>query len=732
MIRKVNILVIMAVLLPVLALAKPTIVKPTIKSTTSFAIIVDNATYQAIRPSIEAYRTAIEKDGLATYIVADNWTSPDLVKAQLMQLAKGKMPIEGAVFLGDIPVVMSRDAQHMASAFKGDQDQDWKEYSAGTDRFYDDFDLEWDFIKQDEDLPHFFYYSLSHRGPQKVSTDIYTARIRTTGDDKYAKYEKYLAKVVAAHAENNKLDDFFIFRGNAYNSETKEGWAGEQITLREQIPSLFTYGNTARFIDFETKYPIKPYLLEYLKRPTLDIALGHHHGSETRQYLNDNQNAAKVSEAIEMVKLFLRTRVRREKGDVAAAMQKWADEVGVPVSWVDTTAATRDADRVRQKSMDIYLEDIYANNPNPRFIMHDACYNGSFHRDDCVANAYLFCDGNTVAAHGNTLNSIQDKHPNAYLGLLASGLRIGQWARYAQNFLGAHLLGDPTYRFANTSTPEVDINEILAVEGTNNEFWLDIIKNNKYASTGSDWVAMAVRKLADNNYENFDQLALEVYKTSPYGSVRMECLKALYDKNASTRNEILILGLNDSYELVRRFCADYIGSCGDLELLPALVNTVINDRISVRVHYRAEDNLKIYPKELAEAELRKQFAQNPHVIDADARLAAILKDREWVDKRVEGTLASLKDKSVPHEERAHNISSLRNYNYHHIVPQIIEFIEDASQPTDLRVDAIEALGWFNASYQNPVIAEACKRIMKSDAPQELKNEAEKTYKRLQN
>ena len=233
MIKKVNLILLMAVVLPVLALAKPTIVKPTIKSTTSFAIIVDNATYQAIKPSVEAYRDAIEKDGLATYIVADNWSSPDNVKAVLMQLAKGKMPIEGAVFLGDIPVVMSRDAQHMASAFKGDQDQDWKEYSAGTDRFYDDFDLEWDFIKQDEDLPHFFYYSLSHRGPQKVSTDIYTGRIRTTGDDKYAKYEKYLAKVVAAHAENNKLDDFLIFRGNAYNSETKEGWAGEQITLRE-------------------------------------------------------------------------------------------------------------------------------------------------------------------------------------------------------------------------------------------------------------------------------------------------------------------------------------------------------------------------------------------------------------------------------------------------------------------------------------------------------------------
>lgn len=733
MIKKVNFILMMAVLLPVLALAKPTIEKPTIKGVSSFAIVVDNATLESIRPSVEAYRDAIEKDGLPTYIVSDNWGRPDDVKAVLMKLAAGKMPIEGAVFLGDIPVAMVRDAQHMASAFKGDQNKDWKEYSSPSDRFYDDFDLKWNFIKQDEDLPHYFYYSLRPDCPQSIKTEIYTGRIRATGADKYKKLEKYLAKVVAAHAENNKLDDFLLFRGNAYNSETKEGWAGEQITLREQIPSLFTYGSTARFLDFETKYPVKSYLLEYLRRPTLDVALGHHHGSVEKQYLNNNQNAATTSEAIEMVKLYLRTRVRREKGDKAAAMEKWAAEVGVPVSWVDTTKATLEADRKFQKEMDIYLEDIYANNLNPRFILHDACYNGSFHKDDCVANAYLFCDGNTVAAHGNTLNSIQDKHPNAYLGLLASGLRIGQWARYAQNFLGAHLVGDPTYKFANTSTPEIDINKVLVTEANNNEFWLDIVKNNKYAATGSDWIAMAVRKLADNNYENIEKLAMDVYKTSPFGSVRMECFKALIGMNASNRNEILILGLNDSYELVRRFCADYIGGCGDPELLPALVNSAINDRISVRVAYRATDNLGLYPKEDVIAEIKKQLAEDKHVIDPEARLEYIIDQGRlnWVERRVNAVLDTFTNSNVPHEERAQNISTLRNYTYHHIVPQIIAFVEDASQPTDLRVAAIEALGWFNASYQSPKIAEACKRVMKSDAPQEVKIEAEKTLNRLQ-
>ncbi|MBR5855647.1 MAG: HEAT repeat domain-containing protein, partial [Bacteroidales bacterium] len=549
MLRKVNIIIMMVLLMPLFMQAGQAIfyndngsadsylsyseelkdsyilVEPKIKGSTSFVIITDRTTYDKIRPSIEAYRDAVERDGLPTFIVAAEWNCPDEIKAELIRLANGKMPIEGAVFLGDIPVAMTRDAQHFASAFKGDQEPDWIEGSSPSDRFYDDFDLKWDYIKQEEKHPHMFYYTLRHDSPQVVSTDIYTGRIRATGEDKYKKLEKYLAKVVAAHAENNKLDDLVIFRGYGYNSESKDGWAGEQIALREQIPSLFSSGNTTRFIDFETKYPLKSYLLEYLKRPSLDIALGHHHGSVDIQHLNKSTNARSVSEAIEMIKLNLRAGTRRFKGNRAEIVEKIAAQYDVPVSWIDTTAATMQADVNFRKEFEIYLDDIYSNNPNPRFIMHDACYNGSFHKDDCVANAYIFSDGNTVAAHGNTLNSIQDKHPNAYMGLLASGLRIGQWARYAQNFLGAHLIGDPTYKFANTSTPDIDINRVLVEEADNNEFWLDIIRNNKYASTGSDWIAMAVRKLADNNYEKFEELAMEVYKTSPFGSVRMECFK---------------------------------------------------------------------------------------------------------------------------------------------------------------------------------------------------------------
>ena len=39
---------------------------------------------------------------------------------------------------------------------------------------------------------------------------------------------------------------------------------------------------------------------------------------------------------------------------------------------------------------------------NPKMIMFDACYNGSFHENDYIAGQYIFNDGQTLVAQGNT------------------------------------------------------------------------------------------------------------------------------------------------------------------------------------------------------------------------------------------------------------------------------------------------------------------------------------------
>ena len=96
--------------------------KPKMKHPTAFAILVDEVTYEKIPGAIEAYRDAIEKDGLSAYIVSGNWESPDQVRKEIVALSRRKPVLEGIVLVGDIPVAMIRNAQHLTTAFKMDEE----------------------------------------------------------------------------------------------------------------------------------------------------------------------------------------------------------------------------------------------------------------------------------------------------------------------------------------------------------------------------------------------------------------------------------------------------------------------------------------------------------------------------------------------------------------------------------------------------------------------------------
>ena len=92
-------------LLPLWSWAKPEMIRPKVKTSTAFAIVVDRQSYDKVRTAVEAYRDAIEKDGLATWILIDDWESPAEIRALLKEWYEDRrMPLEGTVFVGDIPV----------------------------------------------------------------------------------------------------------------------------------------------------------------------------------------------------------------------------------------------------------------------------------------------------------------------------------------------------------------------------------------------------------------------------------------------------------------------------------------------------------------------------------------------------------------------------------------------------------------------------------------------------
>ena len=160
---------------------------------------------------------------------------------------------------------MIRDAQHLTSAFKMNQTADWKVSSVPSDRFYDDFSLRFDFIKQDANKPLYHYYSLRSDSKSRLAPDIYSGRIKpveVVGTDKYRLLSDFLMKAVREKlAANNVLDHLSMARGHGYNSQDKQAWAGEQLALREQMPRLFRPGGTVKFLDYDDLYPLKPIIL---------------------------------------------------------------------------------------------------------------------------------------------------------------------------------------------------------------------------------------------------------------------------------------------------------------------------------------------------------------------------------------------------------------------------------------------------------------------------------------
>ena len=545
------------------------IIKPDLKSATSFAIIIDKASYAKTKSAVENYRRSIEDDGLGTYIAIDDWDSPEKIRHLLMEWhADRRQPLEGAVFVGDIPIPMIRDAQYLTSAFKMNQKRPWQASSVPSDRYYDDFSLQFRFIKRDADRSDLFYYSLSPESAHTIAPDIYTARIRPPkrqGTDRYqllADYLEKVAKIKAEEAHGNLLDNLTMARGHGYNSEDPNAWAGEQLALREQMPELFRPGATAKFMSFEMYYPVRKLYVNEICRDNLDVMLFHHHGAPDTQYFNGYPECSAIDPSIANVKRFLRSKIGRyaHKANRDSIVAVYAQRYDVPEKWCREAfdADLRVKDSIFNAEMDLHLEDLLHIHPNARFVWFDACYNGSFHEEDCIADAYIFNSGKTVATMGNTVNSLQDKWPDEFVGLLSSGMRLGQFNRHTA-YLETHLIGDPTYRFKCNSGVAFDINAALTLHDKDVKFWLKQLKNPI-----ADVQAMALRQLYLARYSKAADVMENAYFTSDNYVVRLEALKMLALHYPESSIRVLKAALNDNYEQCpsATYCQPEVASVG--------------------------------------------------------------------------------------------------------------------------------------------------------------------------
>ncbi len=694
----------------------------------SFAVVTDTRTLENCGPAIEAYRKSVCADGLDAFIAARSWANPDELRDSLILYHRTKA-LEGAVFIGDIPIAMVTGAQHLTSAFKMDENGRWpmRDCSVPSDRFYDDFDLKFTSLGRDSVETDFFYYSLAPDSPQHISCDIYTGRIKSSEKrgDKYGEISRYLLKAAAAKSEKNPLDHLMSYSGSGSFSNSLAAWKDETITLREQIPAAFTSSDGAKFHVFAMYPEMKDILLKEIGRDELDLAIFHEHGVPERQYVTDTPHADEMDGYYTDARYRIRQQIRSAVGRGKDAEEVKAGIVrkyGLTREWVDDwdDPALAVEDSLYDAATGIMLNDIAAAAPDVRLTIFDACYNGDFREDDCIASRYIFSGGKALAGIGNSVNVLQDKSSSDLLGMLSQGYRVGEWMKQV-NILESHILGDPTFRF---TAPEDAVRPDL--DNTSCRYWL------KYASDKypCDIRGLALHRLFALNYKDLSSLLLKTWESSDEYMLRLQCLHLLAHYADGNYEKVLKEGADDPYEFIRRKSAYYMGKVGTAEMADALADLYLRDYNSLRVAQNVGFVCAHFPDSLFLKDFGKKFAE-----------AGWIYDRERFRKKADGlfrqsfameaaTGKALDDRSD--RFRKFYISGMRNQPYPQYAGRLLEIVCDPSESVEMRVQCAEVLGWFVRAWNRKETISGIDAWLASgeEIPAEVRNELVKTRSRL--
>lgn len=716
-------------------------VVPVMVLANSFAIVIDRTTYSKAKDAVENYRKAVEHDGLKTYLIAAEWANPSQVRDSLKALYNRDKTLEGCVLVGDIPIAMIRNAQHMTTAFKmNEQTFPIRESSVPSDRFYDDLHLKFKYLSQDKEDSALYYYKLTEDSPQRLNPNFYSARIRYPegkDGDKYQAIADFLNKAAKAkYAQPNKLDQVVSYNGASYNMDCLMVYMDEEKAYRENFPLAFQNGTGFKHWNFRMNHAMRNYLLSELKRDGFDVFMFHEHGAPDQQLVNGNEACQETSSRLASVKreIYSHTKKRAKKGESLDSLQQmFSVKFGLAAGFWDDYANAEywKKDSIAHAESYISLPDLENIVSNPTFVMFDACYNGSFQDKDQIAGRYIFNPGSTLVVQGNTRNVLQDRWTIEMIGLLSHGIRVGQYNKLVATLEG-HLIGDPTVRFAPISANTVSTD--ILTKADNRKYWNRLTKS-KYP----DIQSLALRMLADCDFglsegnekakATTSAMLLSTFRTSPFNTVRMEALKMLSRYGGGDFTEAVRLGLNDPYERIARSSADYAGRIGDVSLLPDMVRVLFEDEDRIRIQYQLNTSLFLFPKEKVIDEVRRYLSASNRM-DKKAEMEKAVEsiaDNFAFRDRGDSVIMDAKAKT---DKRISAIRFLRNNPRTQSLDTYLTFLNDTSVPQNLRVLMAEALGWFDLSCRKADIRSFIRKMLVEGQPDELKEKLLQTLERL--
>ena len=514
--------------------------------------------------------------------------------------------------------------------------------------------------------------------------------------------------------------------GSGSFSNSLAAWKDETITLKEQMPAAFDNGSDGAKFLFYAMYPdVKSTLLGEIARNDLDLALFHEHGVPERQYVTETPRPSETDayyyDAKYRMRQRIRTAVSRGK-DAENVIEDIVKKYGITRDWVEdwNDPKTEAEDSLYDAATGIMLDDIAAAKPNVRMTIFDACYNGDFREDDCIASRYILSEGNALLGIGNSVNVLQDKSSSDLMGMLTEGYRVGEWMQQV-NILESHILGDPTFHFtASEDAFRPDLHN------TNCKYWLKFT-SPKYPC---DIRGLALHKLYALNYNDLSPLLLKTWKESDEYMLRLQCLHLLEHYNDGNYEKVLKDGADDPYEFIRRKSAFFMGKVGTPEMAAELADLYMRDYNSLRVAHNVGFVCAHFQDSLFLKEFEKKFAE-----------ADWIYDKELFHKKAENcfraafSIESSTGKIIGDKNNGYRkfyISGMRNQPYPQYAERLLAIVRDSGEVENARVQCAEVLGWFIRAWNRKDIVAGIDAYLKSgeEMPEALRNELVKTKNRL--
>lgn len=696
------------------------------------AVVVDEVTYGQIGETVDKYVAAISLPDRKGVLVVDKWQHPDSIRAELKKMYDNNC-LEGAVFVGNIPIPMVRDAQHFATAFKRSQKEDWFISSIPTDRFYDDFDLKFDYIKQDSTKANLHYYSLRADSPQEINSDIYSARIKAPIDgNEHKAIEAFLLKAVEAHKNPEKMNKVFHFGGHGYNSESLQARIDEAVSFNEQFPFLSDHNGELLYLDFSRDYYVKNRLMSILKDQDIDFAILHHHGAPDTELLSGIPMSKTLNDWIDLSRNYLRSKMnsRRNRKNPEAAMANFIKDYGVPRAWLTdyNDPEKMKADSLHSANMDLYLDDMNSDFvTGPKVVVLDACFNGAFIYDDYIASRYLFNPGTTMSVRANTVNTLQDIWTVELSGLYNLGVSTGDVYK-GQLAIEQHLFGDPTFAFAPQTEVLGGYNIARDVVFKKNDvkYWRGILENSS-EELAPEMRVLALKMLFKNGAVDSKEL-LEIAKTSPYYNVRMEAFvinRQIADENLT---EALKIAMEDSYEITRRLAIGTAAKNANPELIPYIAKLIVDPLTSQREDFQAGMALGAFDAEAVVAALENLRGSYSSWF-TEKKFESMANRLRRSEASSLKSYKELLDPEFSVKEKMSTITGERNGCDVRALEGIYHLIQNGSEAE--QVLAAEVLGWYVYSYKKPEIIAKTKELYANASEGAVKNELLKTINRLE-